>query len=716
MAKINILPAKVYNHIAAGEVIERSYSVVKELVENSIDAGATEIEIHVERGGKQLIKVIDNGCGIGRDDLQSAFLPHATSKIAAVEDMASVRTLGFRGEAIASIAAVSKMTITSKVDGEKCYSLTSEGGVLGNIREVSGQKGTEVCVEMLFYNTPVRLGYLKSDKAEESDIITFVSRFVLSRPKIAFTCFVNGKIAVQSFGEGEDEAFVSVYGTSALQNCYKIDAEKHGIRVRGYIGNQSFLKPNKSYQCVFLNGRYILNNTIVNALMGAYSPYLMKRQYPFYVLYITMPTDIVDVNVHPNKADVRFVNNNLIYGCICTIVKNVLDGNAQALAYLVRDEDSAAVAEPVAQSVKEETEQAASLAAEPSKANKTLSEEILELSSMRVQEVPTQNDGAVYGFNTMSMAEATEEIGLCKPDLQDLPSNSKKDEEREKAHAKGIIPLDEIPDYKYRYLTKEEWEELNDPAARRKDPEKLKRRFPNAPYERMVFVWDDPRHMDAKSKNEDVFSANKRYLEELDEKNRRNRLDIEQCDYVGCLFHTYLLYEFGDDGYIIDQHAAHERILFDRLKEQMQRRKPLTQGMLTPYELKLNNFEATFIRERLADICSMGFEIEEKGETQFDVWCVPADVQKMDIGVFFNEILGDVNGYRAIKLEEILRDKLAMAACKAAVKGGQRLSDEEVKELLRQMNGDMSLKCPHGRPVAQKVKRKQLEKMFKRIV
>ena len=233
MAKINILPSKVYNRIAAGEVVDRPYSVVKELVENSIDAGATEIEIYIEQGGKQLIRVVDNGSGIARDDLQSAFLPHATSKIAQAEDLENILTLGFRGEAVASIAAVSKMTITSKTPEGKCYRLCSDGGEMGEITEAAGANGTDVCVEMLFFNTPVRLGFLKSDKGEETDITNFVSRFILNRPNISFTYYANGKKILQSFGDGEEEALVGVYGASILSDCFHIDAEKHGIRIRG---------------------------------------------------------------------------------------------------------------------------------------------------------------------------------------------------------------------------------------------------------------------------------------------------------------------------------------------------------------------------------------------------------------------------------------------------------------------------------------------------
>ena len=263
MAKINILPAKVYNRIAAGEVVDRPYSVVKELVENAIDAGATDIEIHIEQGGKQLIRVIDNGCGIAREDLQSAFLPHATSKISKAEDLENILTLGFRGEAVASIASVSKMTITSKTHEGKCYALSSNGGELGQIVEAAGENGTDVKVEMLFFNAPVRLNFLKSDKAEETDITNYISRFILNRSDIAFTYYANGKKILQSFGGGDEEAMVSVYGASIISNCFRIDAERHGVRIRGYIGNQNFYKPNKSYQSVFLNGRYIIELFVV---------------------------------------------------------------------------------------------------------------------------------------------------------------------------------------------------------------------------------------------------------------------------------------------------------------------------------------------------------------------------------------------------------------------------------------------------------------------
>lgn len=701
MSKINILPAKVYNRIAAGEVVERPYSVVKELVENAIDAGATEIEIYVEQGGKQLVRVVDNGSGIERDDLHAAFLPHATSKIAKAEDLNNVMTLGFRGEAVASIASVSKMTITSKTENGKCYRLTSDGGVLGEITEAAGEKGTEVCVEMLFFNTPVRLGFLKSDKAEEADITTFVSRFILSRSDIAFTYYVNDKKVLQSFGGGDEEAFVSVYGVETLSKCYKIDAERNGMRVRGYIGGQNFYKPNKSYQSVFLNGRYISNNTIASAVSGAYMNYLMKRQYPFYVLYIQLAPGTVDVNVHPNKSDVRFIDNHYVYGNLIKILSSVLDGNATALEYVVQDEALNSEADKPNKPNKPN---------EPSQA-KTLSESILS----------GEKASPELGFATMTYEQAQKEIMESKPVI--LP----KKEEVDYSKMKGVTLRENIGPYtgKLRYMRP--YMDKQIPLPKVKDPEKLAKKFPDLHFERTYLVFGDPQAEstsapgDAPSTEDpsttDYFMENKRYLEELENKSKQNKIDVLNCTYAGKLFNTYLVYERADELYIIDQHAAHERLIFNRLTEQMKNKQTLEQQtMLVPYEIKLNAFESAFMRERLDDIRQMGFDITEYSENLFKVYAVPLELQSIDLGKFFNDILAEINGYRAIKLEEILKDKLASAACKAAVKGGMDLTRGEIDELFALMDGDMGLKCPHGRPVVVKMTKKQLEKMFKRIV
>ena len=706
MPKINILPAKVYNRIAAGEVVDRPYSVVKELVENAIDAGATEIEIYIEQGGKQLIRVVDNGCGIERDDLHSAFLPHATSKIAKAEDLENILTLGFRGEAVASIAAVSQMTITSKTKGGKCYSLRSDGGELGPITEAAGENGTDVCVEMLFFNTPVRLGFLKTDKGEEADITNFVSRFILGRPDIAFTYYANGKKLLQSFGGGVAEALVGVYGASTLAQCFEIDAQKHGIRIRGYIGNQNFFKPNKSYQSVFLNGRFIQNVTISSAITGAYANYAMKRQYPFYVLYIDVPTEIVDVNVHPNKADVRFADNKIIYGCIYSVISAVLDGQAKAMEYIVSQPSNTVytdTAEPKLE-VKEEVKPAYPPVFSAEKAKVTTP-----------KEEPKRQ--TAFGFTTLTYEDAQREIEACAPAFTakkqgvELPFEEVK---KPKAPVKGFIPIEEVEDY----VLPAGYQDIPPPRKTKKTAEDLQKRFPDLYFKRNVMQVDDPAFVEARQNMEafDQFEENKRLLAELDKKNKQNRIDVSSCVYVGKLFNTYLLYECKDDVYIIDQHAAHERLIFNRLKKQMAERAVLKQPMLVPFALNLNVFEREFLREHLEEIREMGFEIEEQGETAFAITAIPLDLQHINLTAFFNEILGDIGGYRAIRLVDILKDKLASAACKAAVKGGMDLTREEIDALFALMDGDMGLKCPHGRPVVVKMSRTELEKTFKRIV
>ncbi|MBQ8657715.1 MAG: DNA mismatch repair endonuclease MutL [Clostridia bacterium] len=682
MAKINILPAQVYNRIAAGEVVDRPYSVVKELVENAIDAGASEVEIYIEQGGKQLIRVVDNGGGIERDDLHSAFLPHATSKIKKAEDLENILTLGFRGEAVASIASVSKMTITSKTKDGKCYALTSEFGKIGNITEAAGQDGTDVKVEMLFGSTPVRLKFLKTDKAEETEITNFVSRFILCRPEIAFTYYVNGKKVLQSFGGGEDEAFASVYGTSTLQNCYKIDAQKNGIRIRGYIGNQNYFKPNKTYQSMFLNGRYVLNITLSTALHNAYKNYVMKRQYPFYVLYVTMPTEVVDVNVHPNKSDVRFADNNIVFASVYSVISSILDGKSSAMEYLTEDQPA----------VPPTVELPAPVT--PTEPRKPIFE--------KTASAPLQKTQEAFGFASLSYEEAKNSLYENNPSFR---SPSK-------------LPAEKLP------FNVDQERESDKRVTERKPTPKLsglQKKYPDLYFERNILEVNDSgaasvEKAPAPAEETDIFAANKRFLEELDGKAKQNKIDIASCVFVGKLFNTYLLYERGDEIYMIDQHAAHERLIFNRLKENMINREVVKQPMLLPFRYELNAFESAFISENLENIRAMGFDIEADGESAFEVFAVPLDLQFIDLSRFFNELLADISGFRSIRLEELLKDKLAMAACKAAVKGGMDLTKDEIDSLFKLMDGDMGLKCPHGRPVVVKMAKTEIEKMFKRIV
>ena len=638
MAKINILESNVYNRIAAGEVVDRPYSVVKEFVENSIDAGAKNITVSIERGGKDLICVSDDGAGIGKEDLRSAFLPHATSKIARAEDLDFIRTLGFRGEALASIASVANVRLRSRAAGaDEAYELVCSGGKMGEITPCALGAGTEICAENLFFNTPVRAKFLKSDKGEEGDISNFVSRLVLGNPTVAFRYYIDGKLALQSFGGGEDEALAAVYGGNTVQECYKIDAEKHGIRIRGFLGKPSFTKANRTYQSVFVNGRYVVNNTIGSAISNAYASYLMKRQYPFYVLYIDIPPEAVDVNVHPNKSDVRFENNQVVYGCIYSVISSVLDGNASALEFVVGAKDAPA---------------------EPEAAPRTASLE--NIAVPKREETAEEAPAAMTEGGSGHMKE--------EPRRQDaffVPPRA--------SEMKGGAVF-----------------EFHDSASAA-DVEKERER-------------------------QAVFEENKRYLEALENKARQQKLIFENAVYRGCLFNTYLIYEEGDNAYIIDQHAAHERLIFDRLCAEAEKRKVVQQPLLVPYVLNVNREEFAFLAENAENIRRIGFEMEEFGQGSFKISAVPLDLQDIDLGSFFEELLSEVGSLRGIRLTEVLRDRIAMTACKHAVKGGMLLTDSEKEKLFEMLHGDMGLKCPHGRPVAVKMTKYEIEKMFKRIV
>ncbi len=618
--RIHRLSADVYNKIAAGEVVDRPYSVVKELVENAIDAGATEIAVETEGGGKKRIRVTDNGCGIPKEELPLAFAPHATSKLQTAEDLFSIRTLGFRGEAVASVAAVSKTEIVSRTAEGEAYALRTEGGALGEVLPAAGAKGTVVTVDELFFNVPARLKFLKSDAQEDADIAGVMGRFLLSHPAISFTYTANGKVKYRSFGDGLAAALAAVYGAETLKDCIEIDAEKHGIRLHGFLGSRNFYKANRTYQSLFVNGRCVVNQTVGAAITNAYASYLMKRQYPFYVLFLDVPPEIVDVNVHPNKADVRFADNQIIYGCVYSIVSAVLDGNARALDYLVH---------PPKSDLSEETTQ------------------------VKPAPAPVFAPAAAKQ-ETMSYEAAKKEAAF---DVT-LPRGS-------------------------------------EPRFYEPEPVRMEVHAPAA---------------------EDVFAENQRLLREQAARVQAQRVEPDTLVYKGELFRTYLIYEAGTSAYLIDQHAAHERILYDKLRAKWEAREAVSQPMLSPFLITVNGQEFAFLEKNFPLFRELGFEVEAFGDDAVKVSAVPAELVGMDLKAFFADVLSSMESLRAIRLADILKDKLATSACKAAVKGGELLSEQEARALIRAAGGDLTLKCPHGRPAVVEVKKSELEKLFKRIV
>lgn len=630
MSEINLLSSKIYNRIAAGEVVERPFSVVKELVENSIDAGSKNINVEISDGGKSVIRVFDDGSGIEKDQLKKALLPHATSKIATLDDLDDITTLGFRGEALASIASVSKITITSKPENQQSGArISAEGGNIGEIIDDASPDGTEIVVRNLFYNTPAREKFLKTDRGEESDISAIMAKFILGNPNVAFKYVADGKVVLQSFGDGLESAMISVYGSGIIKDCFYIDSEKNGIKIKGYIGKQYFSKPNRSYQSSFMNGRYVVNQTISAAITNAYSSYMMKRQYPFYVLSVELPPETVDVNVHPNKTDVRFSDNRIVYGAIYSVLSKVLDGSGEALNIIV------------------------------------------EKNSINTNDIT--NDYVTHNG-------------------------------------------------------------LNQSSAIVKEPKTVKGNEKSLPYENYSYntlLFCDSGKIDNLSvdsdnnaKPDDIFAENKAYLESLEKKKEellnkpvQQVVEIEtDLRFVGQVLNTFLVFDDGNDIYFVDQHAAHERILFDKFMDQIKSGTIDVQPLLIPYIENVNQEEYTFLLDNIKAFDALGIEISDFGKNSIKISTLPTCFIDMNVKGFLFDVLSDLRGLKSLSIDDILREKIAQKACKAAIKSGDSVSDGEVVIVAEAIKKNMGLKCPHGRPVVVKITRTEIDKWFKRIV
>lgn len=625
MGTINVLSSKIYNRIAAGEVVERPYSVVKELVENSIDAKAKNITIEILGGGISSIRVFDDGTGIEKDQLKKALLPHATSKISAIDDLDNILTLGFRGEALASIASVSKTTITSKPKNQEVgATINCEGGVMCEPTDCASPDGTEILVKNLFYNTPAREKFLKTERGEESDITGMVSKFILGNPDIAFKYVADGKTVFQSFGDGVESAMTAVYGNSVINDCFYINTEKNGIKISGYIGKHNFFKSNRTYQSVFLNGRYIVNQTIASAITNAYASYMMKRQYPFYVLSIELPPKTVDVNVHPNKTDVRFSDNRIVYGAVYSVVSKVLDGTGEALNIIVENKENASV-------------------------------------------LPQD-----YVTHKQSEFE--------KPKF-DFIKNSDKFSDFCFANNSGAKSLNYNEDIKLSKIEKKE-------------------------------------------NTVDIFAENKAYLESLERQRKLKAEEVSQYSvviekdlrYVGQVLNTYLIFDDGTDMFVVDQHAAHERILFDAFNETVKNGNIDVQPLLIPYVENVNASEYEFLTSKADVFGEMGIDLSDFGDNSIKISALPTSLSDMNVHEFLSEILSDLDEFKSISVADLLKEKIAQKACKSAIKSGDSVSNVDAEIIAEKIKSDLGLKCPHGRPVVVKITRTEMDKWFKRIL
>lgn len=629
MGEINRLDSSIYNRISAGEVVERPHSVVKELVENSIDAGANKITVEIESGGKTLIRVTDNGSGIAPDDMPIAFLSHATSKIKTSRDLDNIVTLGFRGEALPSIASVATVIMESKQSkASSGYSITLQNGEITDRGAVGMARGTVISVLNLFENVPARAKFLKRDKSEEADITKLMADLILSNPNIAFSYSADGKTVYSSSGRGLEDAVYSVYSKDITNNLLPVDFAHNAFKVRGYVSRPNFTKPTRSYQTMIINGRIINNQVVSTAMIQAYGNNLMRRAFPVFVVDIIMPFERLDVNVTPNKTDVRFLDTREVFSIVYRAVKNTLDKASDVLSL-----DS----ENVSSVTNTENTQ-------------TSSEINSDTPNYNIKSYYNSDSPVVRAENTGGIPQNTEQRSI--------------DELR-----KSIASLSAKPTES----------KLANALADQADGVSLNN-------------YIQPSFIKAEAVASDEFRI------------------------LGQVFDTYLLISTKQFMYIIDQHAAHEKMLYDKLTKEIENNYISSQILLMPEIIEVSAQDASFLSEMLPELQGIGLDIEEFGSNSFKITAVPSIFCGFKFKNYIDELLENKRGFQQIKMKDLLRDKLAMTACKSAIKGGDTLNEIEIRYLLSMMKDGLPLQCPHGRPAIIKFDRKDMDKIFKRIL
>lgn len=710
MSKINVLDPSIYNLIAAGEVVERPASVIKELVENSIDAGAKNITIEIKNGGISFMQVSDDGSGIEESDFKSAFLPHATSKIKKADDLDSIFTLGFRGEALASIASVAKVKLVSKTKNDEMgSSLTVEGGKFGEISKVSSNVGTTITVRDLFFCVPARAKFLKKSKTEEQEITNIINRIVLAHPDIKFVYVVDDKRVLSSIGSTKKEAMFSVYGKESVNETLEVFAERDGVSVNGFVGKPTYSKSNRTYQTLIINGRYVINLTVQTAVANAYGDFLMKRQYPFFILYLNVPVTEIDVNVHPNKLDVKFLKSNLVYSVVFEAVSRALNDMDYVKQIDIETNAGLSFSKSFASNKPVEKIDKAGVNLNPfSFSNDMLTKSQKdEMSDVLMNSVLEDNGGIVkdnFGIGSKLLERLNEKIIESDNGFADS-NNYGKDFSKEHIIIEKHISNDNQEQVCENQSIKTNYNELISNQETAKGNTNL-----NSENSQILKQED----FNKEQKVQSSFIQNAIY-----QKEKTEQIDFAENEIklVGKIFNTYLVIEWGQNMYLIDQHAGHERIKYDKLKAEYKTGNIVVQPMLIPFVLSLNPEDDQILYDNLEAIKSVGFDIDEFGDRTYKISAVPAIVADMDFNKFFSMFLAEKIGKNKITEDEIVKDKLMQMACKSAVKGGDDLSKTEIDNLIREMSDkNIVLFCPHGRPVVVRITKTEIEKWFKRIV
>ena len=656
MGKINLLDTEISNKIAAGEVVERPASVVKELVENSIDAGATKITVEIKNGGNTYIKVTDNGHGMERDDASVAFLRHATSKISTEEDLNAIYTLGFRGEALSSIGAVSMVDLyTKRKEDELGTHTTCEGGEIISDTDAGIPDGTTFIVKNLFYNVPARMKFLKKDATEAGYIGDIMTRFILSHPEIAFKFISNSKPVLTSYGDGKlENCIYSVYGKDYASAMIKVDFASEYVKVTGLCGKGSTARPNRTYQSFFINGRYIKSPLIMRAVEEAYKNQIMIGKFPTAVLNLEINPALIDINVHPTKLEVKFSNENEVYQAVYHAVKDAL--------YRIADIPE------IKKSEQNKPQQP--LAIKPD----------VVLPNAQI-ELKTEHN-------------PTEVTPLVKPDFKksEITATTKPVVEKENSGQPKTIFDKTTTTVNAPKLFEEKMQ------AFKKFSETQNVLVPEQPKTQAVTIIETqepaPKEENPVSKNSEL-----------------------EFTLIGQIFDTYIIIQVGEEIRIIDQHAAHERLKYEELLEQMKAKKVYSQGLAIPVVIKLSSVELAAFLQNTEFFASLGFDAEDYGNGSVIVRSVPTSCLDTDVSEIFIEILSQLDDNKKEIITEKKERLLYSIACKAAIKANHKLSEKEQIELVKMVFSlDTINTCPHGRPIVVSMTKKEIEKTFKRIV
>ena len=760
MRKIAVLDQNTIDKIAAGEVVERPSSVVKELVENAIDAGATAVTVEITDGGKKLIRITDNGAGIEADQIPLAFLRHATSKIEKVEDLEQIASLGFRGEALSSISAVSQVELITKTPSAVSGSrYIIEGGVEHSLEELGAPEGTTFLVRNLFYNTPARSKFLKSDMTEANYIHTLMEQLALSHPEISFKYIQNRQVKLHSSGNySVKDVIYSVYGRDITKALLDAEFENDFMKITGFVGKPEIARGNRSFENYYINGRYVKNNIITKAIENAYKGFLMQHKFPFVSLQMQMEGNDLDVNVHPAKREVRFAREQEVYEAVYDTVRRALTGKEMIPKVSVgRPEPetketpvkSVSVPEPFEKkrreqlyghTEKEMQETGISGDRAYSGAGSFVSKKTKSWMERPAYQSTVKEPSVSYSASHTTETKKPQVFSASEEDLFQGTLREKQEEELKRetetkrlaeenrelkntgcSQMKNTVPVSENTNQKKEHwISEKEKPEsgdfLSEPAEithTSDSPEKTAQNL-----ETVISVETEPGISAAESdqNSHEMAEQEPRQLELFEEKllapESRERIRL-----VGQIFDTYWLAQFGDNFYIIDQHAAHEKVYYERLVKSFREKTVDSQYLNPPLIVTLNLQEENILKENQKYFSQFGFEIEEFGGKEYRISAVPATLYGFSEEALFLEMLDQLSGSGEKDALDIFASRLATMACKAAVKGNHAMSAKEAEKLIDELlTLDNPYHCPHGRPTIISMTRTELEKKFKRIV